>query len=132
MGPSRKTSSRRSRPYRLRTTASSYRRPIQWQVDCDYLEALPAAERQWMLLFLEAEYGGNGHLLYDQAEQRRLWVRQKHQQHDAMTYSTAYDDERMTAWASMSPESALIDAHDLISAARARPVKRDARKRRRK
>jgi hypothetical protein len=78
-----------------------------------------------MLTFLESEYGGNGHLMHeDQDEQRRLWVQQKKQQRDAMTY--AKSDEGLALGSQPSPEDALIEALDRQTIAEAE-AKEEAR-----
>ena len=121
-------SSSSSKPkYPFRQSPKAFRKPLQWQVDSDYLDKLSPADREWMLRFQEAEYGGNGHLMHDdQDEQRRLWVQQKKQQRDAMTYARL-EELPIAQGSQPSPEDAFIEALDREAETKKR-VREEARK----
>lgn len=60
-----------------------------------------------MLKFQEAEYAGNGHLLYeDDDTKRRLWREQGHQRTDVMIYAL-YGHDGEPPGTQPSPEDAL-------------------------
>lgn len=101
-----------------RSRASQFPRSRQWQVDIDYLNKLSPEDQEWMKTFLEAEYGGNGHLMFagDQEEQRRLWRQQKKQDRDAMTIAMNVGEFSANTAVSANPEDALIDVIDAQNA----------------
>ena len=82
------SSNNKKKSLKPRQSVTQYRKYVQWQVDSDNLDKLSPEDREWMLKFQEAEYGGNGHFMkLKKKAQRQRWLDQKRQREDAMIFA---------------------------------------------
>lgn len=111
-------------------------------LDVDYIDKLTPEEQAYLFAFHEAEYGGNGKILYEDIEEvRRLWRENKRQAVDA--HNCARHDlpveEISTGENTEEALAASIDAMDLAemkvraaATSDAREREEEVRKRKRK
>lgn len=56
---------KKQKSQRVRQHVNGYQKSIRWAAETDYLDKLSPADKDYMLRFLESEYGGNAHLFYE-------------------------------------------------------------------